>query len=204
MRIRRRRKVRKRRKKTNWKTWRRKINPQGSRIHHLNGMKLRIHPNEVILLEGVMIGGVTVLLESKTILQENMTILQDEETILPGGVMVLQEGRTYLQFVETPLARRNPPLADVIILRRQNVIVLRLHFQRKQNPRLTSGKTFRVRMFLMKNLNRSPVKVILFEIWKQLCFRTDDVNFPVVFIILVLGSVFGRLELPKPPKSGGI
>jgi len=141
-------------------------------------MKSRIHPNEVILLEGVMIGGVTVLLESKTILQKDMTILQDEETILqdeetilqdeetilPGGVMVLQEGRTYLQFVETPLARRNPPPADAIILRRQNVKVLRLHFQRKQNPQLTSGKTFRVRMFLMKNLNRSQVKVILFEI----------------------------------------
>ena len=140
-------------------------------------MKSRIHPNEVILLEGVMIGGVTVLLESKTILQKDMTILQDEETILqdeetilPGGVMVLQEGRTYLQFVETPLARRNPPPADAIILRRQNVKVLRLHFQRKQNPQLTSGKTFRVRMFLMKNLNRSQVKVILFEIWKPLCF----------------------------------
>ena len=134
-------------------------------------MKSRIHPNEVILLEGVMIGGVTVLLESKTILQKDMTILQDEETILqdeetilPGGVMVLQEGRTYLQFVETPLARRNPPPVDAIILRRQNVKVLRLHFQRKQNPQLTSGKTFRVRMFLMKNLNRSQVKVILFEI----------------------------------------
>ena len=148
-------------------------------------MKLRIHPNEVIRLERDMIGGVTVLLESKnirqenatihqdeetihqdeeTILQDEETILQDEETILRGGVTVLQEGRTYLQYIETPPARRNPPLADVIILRLQNVKVLPLHHQRKQNLQLTPGKTFRVRMFLMKILNRAPIKVILFEI----------------------------------------